>query len=142
MAAYGEGCGVGDFGGRGGFVGTPFLHAGSIDVFAGVLWDILVLVDACIWCMAGRTSNVIHDMGWSSGISVRLTRSRERHSSSNTTVKIAPGGVLCASTQHLLGIHLLPTTYAMTEDSHVPCPNHEMMLHHGSCTCAESTVCK
>jgi hypothetical protein len=38
-------------------------------------------------------SKVIHDIGSSWGISVRLTSLRVRFSSSNWTVKMAPGGV-------------------------------------------------
>ena len=40
-----------------------------------------------------HTSKVIHEMGSSLGISVRLTSLRVRASSSNSTVKMAPGGV-------------------------------------------------
>lgn len=39
------------------------------------------------------TLKVIHDMGCSWGISVRLTSSRVNFSSSKATVKMAPGGV-------------------------------------------------
>ncbi len=39
------------------------------------------------------TSNVIHDIGSSSGMLVLFTSFRVEASSSNSTVKIAPGGV-------------------------------------------------
>lgn len=76
-------------------VGTPFFHAGSVDVLSCVLCVILASVEehqrCCFW---EHTSKVIHEIGWSSGISVLLTNSSVRFSSSNWTVKIAPGGVL------------------------------------------------
>jgi hypothetical protein len=59
------------------------------------------------------TSNVIHDIGSSAGMDVLLTKFRVHASSSNSTVKIAPGGVhvpiirwcfiLGASTGHAQG---------------------------------------
>lgn len=41
----------------------------------------------------GLTSKVIHEMGSSWGISVRLTNSNVNFSSSKATVNMAPGGV-------------------------------------------------
>lgn len=82
-------------------VGTPFLQAGAVEVFFRVLWrgkeGLVNYILLCyVWGYGGEnTSNVIHEMGWSVGISVFLRSSNFRVESSNWTVKIAPGGVLC-----------------------------------------------
>lgn len=49
-------------------------------------------------------SNVIHDMGSSSGMEVRLTRVRERVSSSKANVNIAPGGVQVPTMRWWIGM--------------------------------------
>ena len=75
-------------------VGAPFLHAGSIDVLSRML-SIRSQTKHLSPLDYAHTSNVIHDIGWSSGISVRLTNLSSCVSSSNCTVNIAPGDVLC-----------------------------------------------
>ena len=78
----------------------PFLHGRTVEVPLGVLASIvslsrtplidLIFLDFSNWF---HTSKVIHDIGSSWGISVRLTSLRVKFSSSNWTVKMAPGGV-------------------------------------------------
>lgn len=50
------------------------------------------------------TSNVIHEMGSSWGISVLLTRSRVSFSSSKAKVKMAPGGVQVPTMRWCMGM--------------------------------------
>ena len=77
-------------------VRAPFLHSGAVDILSFMLGGCgsAYALRSGVIMQRVFTSNVIHDIGSSFGISVRLTSSRVSFSSSNTTVKIAPGGVL------------------------------------------------
>lgn len=74
-------------------VRAPLLHTSAIDVLSRVL-----LPNSSVMCpvlrVMGPTSKAIHEIGWSSGISVLFTSSSACVSSSKATVKMAPGGVL------------------------------------------------
>lgn len=70
---------------------VEFLHSSAIDVFSRMLAEVSELASQLT--LARLTSKVIQEMGSSSGISVFLISFSVNASSSNWSVKMAPGGV-------------------------------------------------
>lgn len=68
---------------------VPFFHGSSVESFL-VMLDNISDVSLTSWI---HTEIVSHEIGSSSGISVFLTNSKVKASSSNATVYSRPGGV-------------------------------------------------